>query len=180
MFVSVTGESIGSHGECGATGGARAGVPRLGSTVFGFDPDAGPLAACHLKVREGQSNSTRTIAQTMPHPIHVMFGWAACHSRILLWMVIRMSLIKHVTERERIKLIQVNAARREQAGHVAGLPRDLSGKVVRGAVAGRSDYSFVGPDRLSDIHQLCIRQRRWGTWQTIATTGCESREQNTA
>jgi hypothetical protein len=24
----------------------------------------------------------------MPHPIHVMFGWAACHSSISLWMAI--------------------------------------------------------------------------------------------
>jgi hypothetical protein len=49
-----------------------------------FDLGAGPQAACHLKVLEGQNNSTRTIAQTIPHPIHVMFGWAACHSRNLL------------------------------------------------------------------------------------------------
>ena len=32
----------------------------------------------------GQNRIVRTIAQTMPQPIHVMFGWAACHSRICL------------------------------------------------------------------------------------------------
>ena len=37
----------------------------------------------YLKVLEGQNSSTRTIAQTIPHPIHVMFGWAACHSKTL-------------------------------------------------------------------------------------------------
>jgi hypothetical protein len=36
----------------------------------------------------GQNRIVRTIAQTMPQPIQVMFGWAACHSRICLWMAI--------------------------------------------------------------------------------------------
>ena len=35
--------------------------------------------------RLGQKRTTRTIAHTMPHPIHVMFGWAGCHSKIRLW-----------------------------------------------------------------------------------------------
>jgi hypothetical protein len=38
------------------------------------------------------------ITQTMPQPIHVMFGWAACHSRIFLWMaIIAMSLVSRST-----------------------------------------------------------------------------------
>jgi hypothetical protein len=43
-----------------------------------------PMRVRYLKVLEGQNSSTRTIAQTIPHPIHVMFGWAACHSKTLL------------------------------------------------------------------------------------------------
>jgi hypothetical protein len=43
-----------------------------------------PMRVGYLKVFEGQNSSTRTIAQTIPHPIHVMFGWAACHSKTLL------------------------------------------------------------------------------------------------
>jgi hypothetical protein len=38
--------------------------------------------------RLGQKKRTRTIAQTRPHPSHVMLGWAACHSRIRLWKAI--------------------------------------------------------------------------------------------
>jgi hypothetical protein len=37
----------------------------------------------------GQKRAIRTIAQTISQPIHVMLGWAACHSRICLWMAIR-------------------------------------------------------------------------------------------
>ena len=34
----------------------------------------------------------------MPQPIHVMFGWAACHSRIFVWMaIIAMSLVSRST-----------------------------------------------------------------------------------
>jgi hypothetical protein len=43
---------------------------------------------CSYPLLRGQSRIARTIAQTMPQPIHVMFGWAACHSRIFLWMAI--------------------------------------------------------------------------------------------
>ncbi|MGZ4892419.1 MAG: hypothetical protein ACXV2B_09235 [Halobacteriota archaeon] len=36
--------------------------------------EADTRSASHLKALEGQNISTRTIAQTIPHPIHVMFG----------------------------------------------------------------------------------------------------------
>jgi hypothetical protein len=38
----------------------------------------------HPKPFEGNNNSDSTIAHTIPHPIQVMVGWAACHSRIVL------------------------------------------------------------------------------------------------
>ena len=42
----------------------------------------------HPKAR-GHQMITITIAQTIPQPIHVMLGCAACQSRICLWMAIR-------------------------------------------------------------------------------------------
>ena len=78
----------GSHAELVARGGLYA---RLASLAIRRSPRAGELIAARLAPHReavGHRSNVRTIAQTIPHPIQVIVGCSACHSRIVLWNAI--------------------------------------------------------------------------------------------